>query len=167
MALTDKQTAFVREYLIDLNATQAAIRAGYSARTAASQGQRLLKNAEVAAAVTDAQKARAARTEVTADQVVAELAKVAFSRMGDFVTWGPGGVTLRDSASLSPDAAACVAEVSETTSQGGGSLKFKLHSKTQALELLGRHLGLFKDRLDVEVKGPPFKVYVGFDPDQV
>lgn len=153
MALTPKQAAFVREYLADLNATQAAVRAGYSERTAKQQGQRLLTKADVAAAIAAAQAERSARTQVTTDAVVAELAKVAFSDMRSFVEWGPAGVALKDSKALSAGAAACVAEVSQTTSESGGSLKFKLHGKVQALELLGRHLGMFKDRLDVNHQG--------------
>ena len=75
--LTTKQAQFVAEYLIDLNATQAAIRAGYSEKTAESQGSRLLSNAKVAAAVAKAQEERAERTEVTQDMVVEGLLKIA------------------------------------------------------------------------------------------
>ena len=70
MPLTPKQQRFVDEYLIDLNATQAAIRAGYSARSAAVEGARLLTNAKVGAAVAAAQSARATRTQITADAVL-------------------------------------------------------------------------------------------------
>ncbi|WP_375183503.1 terminase small subunit, partial [Marinobacter sp.] len=68
--LTPRQQRFVDEYLIDLNATQAATRAGYSAKTAASQGERLLRNVDVAAAIAAAKKARTERTEVDADYVL-------------------------------------------------------------------------------------------------
>jgi phage terminase small subunit len=88
MALNDKQARFVREYLVDLNATQAAIRSGYSEATAYSQGQRLLKNVEVAAAVAKAQAKRAERTDVTADRVLRELAKIGFSDLRRAVKWG-------------------------------------------------------------------------------
>lgn len=71
--LTPRQAAFIREYLIDLNATQAAIRAGYSEKTAYSQGQRLLKNAEIQEAVQEAQAERAERLEVTSDDVLKGL----------------------------------------------------------------------------------------------
>ena len=75
--LTPKQTAFVQEYLLDLNATQAAIRAGYSTRTAYSQGQRLLKNVEIQAAVTAAQEARSERVKLDQDDVLTGLHKEA------------------------------------------------------------------------------------------
>src|SRR5205085_1104724 len=100
MPLNDRQARFVAEYLVDLNATQAAIRAGYSARTAYSAGERLLRNVEVAAAIAEAQAARSRRTEVTADRVVLELARVAFGDPRRVMSWGPGGVRLRPSAEL-------------------------------------------------------------------
>lgn len=71
--LTPRQAAFIREYLLDLNATQAAIRAGYSEKTAYSQGQRLLKNAEIQEAVQEAQAERAERLELTQDDVLKGL----------------------------------------------------------------------------------------------
>ena len=74
--LTDKQTAFVREYLVDLNATQAAIRAGYSERTAYSVGQRLLKNVEIQRAVAAAQAKRARRVEIKAEDVLRGVIEV-------------------------------------------------------------------------------------------
>ena len=73
MALNEKQQRFVDEYLVDLNATQAAIRAGYSAKTANEQGCRLLTNVSVAEAISQAKKAREARTEVTQDWVIHEM----------------------------------------------------------------------------------------------
>lgn len=76
MALTAKQKAFVQEYLVDLNATQAAIRAGYSKRSAYSTGQRMLKNDEVQKAIQKAQKRREERTEVTQDYVIAKLREI-------------------------------------------------------------------------------------------
>ena len=80
MALNARQQAFVREYLIDLNATQAAIRAGYSPATAKQIGSRLLTHVDVSAAVVEAQAGRARRTEVTQDWVVKRLAEEADDR---------------------------------------------------------------------------------------
>ena len=77
MSLTPKQARFVEEYLVDLNATQAAIRAGYSPKTAYSQGERLLKNVEVHRAIQEAQEARSERTGVTQDEVIQGLKKEA------------------------------------------------------------------------------------------
>ena len=77
MCLTPKQARFVEEYLVDLNATQAAIRAGYSAKTAEVQGSRLLGNVKVAAAIREAQEARSERTGITQDEVIQGLKKEA------------------------------------------------------------------------------------------
>lgn len=144
--LTAKQRRFVEQYLIDLNATQAAIRAGYSERTANKVGPRMLVNVGVVTAVNRAIEERSKRTEITQDSVLQELGRIGFSDMRQFTQWGPDGVVLNDCATLDADAARCVAEVSQTTSKDGGSLKFRLHDKVSALEKLGKHLGMFVDR---------------------
>lgn len=146
--LTPKQARFVSEYLVDLNATQAAIRAGYSARTADDIGRQLLGKTPVAEAVAAQQKAREVRTGVTADRVVAELARVAFGNSRAVMRWSAGGVTLRESSELTDDEAALVSEVSETVSQAGTAVKLKTHDKVRALELLGKHLGMFVDKVE-------------------
>ena len=150
--LTAKQKAFVSEYLVDLNATAAATRAGYSAKNASRIGHELLNKSQVQAAIKKALEERQKRTEITQDQVVIELARIAFGSARDVMEWGPGGVQLRPSSELTPDQAAMVVEVSETTSQNGGSLRLKTHDKVKALELLGKHLGMFLDRH--EITGP-------------
>ena len=149
MSLTPKQARFVEEYLIDLNATQAAVRAGYSKRTAGQIGEQNLKKLEIAEAISAAMQARSERTEITQDRVIEEYAKLAFIEMGMFVEWGENGVTLKASADLPPELRAAVAEVSETTTEHGGTVRFKLHDKKGALDSLARHLGMFKDNLNV------------------
>jgi len=141
--MTPKQRRFVEEYLVDLNAAEAARRAGYSKRSAPQQGCRLLSDVAIAAAIAKAQMARAARTGVTADRVITELAKVAFGDPRRLLSWGPEGVVLRESDELTEAEAALVSEVSETRTATGGTRRVKLHSKVKALTALGRHLGLF------------------------
>ena len=141
--LTDKQQRFVDEYLVDLNATKAAIRAGYSARTAEWQGPQLLTVPRVADAIHKRKQERSERVQITADEVVRELRRIAFSDPREVMEWGPGGVKLKPSCDLTDDAAASLAELTESTTLNGGSLKIKKHDKVKALELLGRHLGLF------------------------
>ena len=145
--LTPRQQRFVEEYLVDLNGTQAAIRAGYSAKCADVQGSRLLANAKISEAVVKAKADRSKRTQITADRVLQEYARIAFSDMRTFAEWSKDGVTLKDSDELPDDTAACVAEVSETTSEKGGSIKFKLHDKKGALDSVARHLGMFKEEV--------------------
>ncbi|EPR42714.1 Terminase small subunit [Desulfovibrio sp. X2] len=151
--MTAAQARFVSEYLVDLNGTQAAIRAGYSARRADRTAVDLLAKPNVAKAVREAMAARQQRTEVTQDMVVAELARVAFGDPRRVMKWGPGGVELKDSEKLTADEAALVSEVRETRTKEGGSLGLKTCDKLKALELLGRHLAMFTDKVDANVKG--------------
>ncbi|KAF4559206.1 terminase small subunit [Pseudomonas sp. CES] len=171
MALTAKQQRFVDEYLIDLNATQAAIRAGYSKKTAQVQSARLLSNVMVSAAVAKGMESRATRTGITQDMVLRELAKIGFSDIRKVVRWGETmvrmadaddegaedmvpyhGLALIDSTEIDDDTAAAIAEVS----QGRDGLKVKLHDKKGALVDIGRHLGMFNApghaELDIELK---------------
>lgn len=83
MKLTPKQERFVQEYLVDLNATAAAKRAGYSEKTAYSLGQRLLKNVEIQKAIQNANNARQERTEVTQDYVISKLKEIADKKASD------------------------------------------------------------------------------------
>lgn len=140
MALTARQARFVAEYLIDLNATQSAIRAGYSERTAASQGQRLLTNVEISEAIQTAQANRANRTEITQDRVLLELARVGFADLRKAAEWSGGTVKLKASAELDDDTALALSEIS----QGPNGIKIKMHDKLAALDKLARHLGMFK-----------------------
>lgn len=157
--LTAKQKLFVQEYLVDLNASQAALRAGYSKKTAYRIGAELLQKTSVSNAIHKAMDERAKRTQVTADKVVTELAKVGFCSARDVMEWGPGGVRLKESSELTADQAATVAEVSETTTKDGGSLRLKQHDKIRALELLGKHLGMFLDKKEITgANGGDFKI---------
>lgn len=151
--MTPKQVAFVAEYLIDLNASKAAERAGYSKKTAGQVGFENLKKPEIAAAIQAAMQERSKATGITQERVLNELARVAFGDKRKLMKWGPSGVSLVDSESLADDDAAQVSEVSETTSATGGSLKLKTHDKVKALELLGRHLGIFTDKTELTGAG--------------
>lgn len=142
--MNPKQKKFVQEYLVDLNATQAAIRAGYSSKTAGSMGFDLLKKPEIQAAIQEGQKRLSIKTEISADRVIRELALIAFSDMRSFARWRGDDFRLKDSDELSEAESRCVSEISSTTTKDGGSIRFKLHSKVEALDKLGRHLGLFE-----------------------
>jgi len=147
--LNHQQKRFVAEFLVDLNAREAYIRAGYSKRSAAPHASRLMKDPEVAEAIERAMRMREARTQITQDRVLQELARIAFGDLRRVMNWNAGALSLKDSATLSDDDAAIVAEVAETTTQFGASLRIKTHSKVAALELIGRHLGMFKDKVEV------------------
>ena len=132
--------------MVSLNATQAAIRAKYSEKTAKEQGARLLTNVHVSAAIEKAMEKRSKKTEITQERVVVELARIAFGDLRGVVTWGPSGVAFKNSAEISDDDAAAISEVSETVTKEGGTQRIKRHDKVKALELLGKHLGMFKDQ---------------------
>jgi phage terminase small subunit len=152
MALTPKQQRFVDEYLVDLNATQAAIRAGYSAKTANRIATENLSKLDIQAAIAERQKALQAKVEITQEMVIRELAKIAFGDQRRVMAWGPDGVKLRPSSDLTPDEAAVVSEVSETVTAAGGSLKVKTHDKVGALKLLGEMMGFFKQKVELTGK---------------
>lgn len=151
--LTVKQRMFVEEYLIDLNATQAAIRAGYSAKTADQQGSRMLANVKVQQAIAERMAERSKRTGVNQDRVVLELSKIAFLKMTDVVD--RNGAIKQDA---SEDDLACIESIKykESDNEYGGSVEreVKVASKLKALELLGKHLGVWNDKLDVNVTAP-------------
>lgn len=183
--LTAKQKRFVEEYLIDLNATQAAIRAGYSEDTAYSIGSENLKKPEVQQAISEAQAARSERTGITADRVLQELAKVGFANASDVVNWGTKEVAFGydddgrrlsaedignavkveyvpapfvepiDRDALPENIRAAVSEVKLTRD----GFAIKMHDKVGALEKIGRHLGMFKDKVELTGKdGDPIKM---------
>lgn len=146
--MTPKQKQFIKEYLIDFNAAQAAIRAGYSKKTAKEIGSRLLTKPHIRGAVNAEIEKRAKKTDITAERILKELARVAFANMGTIATWNESGVSFTPKEQLSEDALATVQSVKETTNEHGGSLEIKQHDKLRALEMLGKHLKLFVDRTE-------------------
>lgn len=150
--LTPKQDRFVQEYLIDLNATQAAIRAGYSARTAEWQGPQLLGKPHVAKAIQASMRRREARTEITQDRVLKEVARLAFL---DIRKAFDADGNLKPLHELDDDTAAAIAGMDVTEMKGmDGSLsvlkKVKLSDKKGALELLMRHMGMLNDKVKLQ-----------------
>ena len=147
MSLTPKQARFAAEYVVDLNGKQAAIRAGYAPKGAEATASTLIRKPKVKAEKDRLVSARQERTEITQDRAVRELAYIALADPREVVTWDDH-VTLRPSDDISAAAAATVAEVAET--QHG--IRVKFHSKLSALDLLGRHLGMFKGEEGGNVK---------------
>lgn len=151
--LSEQRQRFVDEYLIDLNGTQAAIRAGYSAKTAQEQASRLLSNVMVQQAISERMAERSRRTGVNQDRVVLELAKIAFVKMTDVVD---SNGRIRDDAT--DDDLSCIESIKykKSDNEFGGSVEreVKIGSKLKALELLGKHLGMWNDKLDVNIAQP-------------
>lgn len=172
--LTAKQQRFCDEYLIDLNATQAAIRAGYSKKTANEQGARLLVNVSIQKKISELQKEREKRTEITQDSVLHELALIAFAKASDYarvvekdamVEVDENMVPVLDvdgnqvkyrtvepilTDELTEDQKKAIAVIKK----GRDGFEIKPYSKIQALELLGKHLGMFTEKVEVKNTTP-------------
>lgn len=182
MNLTDKQEMFVKEYLIDLNATQAAIRAGYSPKTARKIGNENLTKPDIQAAIEKAMAERSKRTQITADRVLQEYARLAFSDITDYlkintaervvaykdVEDGEGNVTkepvlgmvqaveLYDTDNVEKEKMLAVAAIK----QSEFGIELKLHDKKGALDAIARHLGLFIDREEQQLRISKLKAEV-------
>ena len=169
--LTDKQRLFVQEYIIDLNATQAAIRAGYSQDSARQIGADNLSKTYIQEAIQEAMAAREKRTEITQDMVLREMAKIGMVDIKDFLSFRTEKTVVgsdEDTGEPVIDYAHVVQMKNSDDIDGSlisevqlknGELKFKLHDKVRALELCGRHLGMFVDRTRLEGQdGGPLQV---------
>lgn len=143
--MTKKQKRFVEEYLIDLNATQAAIRAGYSSDTAGSIGAENLKKPEIKSKIDKAMAERSKRTGINQDRVLLELARIGFAKITDVVD--------PDTAKIKTDAAeddlACIQSIKIKPNEFGTEREVRLYDKKSALVDLGKHLGMFKDKIDL------------------
>ena len=159
--LNDKQKRFCQEYIVDLNGTQAAIRASYSEKTAGQQAEQLLKKLEIQEYIQSLMGKRSQRTQVTADMVIRELARIAFADPRQVMDWSDSGISLKHSDDLSDDDAAIISEISFKPGQFGTAKKIKLVDKLSALDKLGRHLNLFdKDASDEGNEAVPVKVVI-------
>ena len=155
MALNERQKLFVAEYLKDLNATQAAIRAGYSAKTAYAIAEKLLRKAEIKQAIQEAMKARSDRTEITQDRVLQELARLAFfdPRKMFHGDGSPKAIHELDDDTAAAISGLDVVNVGNSEIGIGQVLKYKIADKGAALANAMRHLGMFTDKLDVSITG--------------
>lgn len=157
MALTPKQARFVEQYLIDLNATQAATRAGYSAKTSEQQGPRLLGNVGVQAAISEAQAARSKRTKVTADTVLRHLDEARTADLADLYDDAGNLKPIKEWPLIWRQGLVAGIEVEELFEGRGedrehiGRLrKVKLADRVRIVELVGKHIGVqaFRERLE-------------------
>lgn len=157
--LNDRQKLFCEEYLVDLNATEAAKRAGYSEKTARAIGQENLTKPDIKAYIKKRQDARIDRTQITQDFVLMELMKIASANGTDFAVVGNRNrVSLVPTEDLPPEKRAAVAGVKKGAK---GAVEVKTYDKVKALELLGKHLGLFEGKGDADT--PATVVVVKYD----
>lgn len=144
--LTAKQQRFCDEYLIDLNATQAAIRAEYSPKTACEQASRLLANVKVQEVIAVKMAIRSKRTGINQDRVLMEIAKMAFVNIDDVIDLN----TAQVKETATKEDLACIQSVKIKPTEYGTEREVRMCDKKSNLELLGRHLGMFKDKVEVE-----------------
>lgn len=158
-AITPRQQRFVDEYLVDLNASAAARRAGYADKRGDVAGQ-LMRKPQIRAAIAEGRKAQSARLNITADRVLEEIARIALHDPRHL--YHPGG-QLKDITELDDASAAALAGVDIEDNLAGSFRvhKIKRWDKTKALELLARHLGLFEDRKTVRVEGLDWRALIG------
>ena len=146
--LTPKQKLFADEYLIDLNATRAykvAYKSIKKDETAYVNSSRLLRNAKVSKYIKERMDERSKRTEITQDNVLKELATIAFAKVTDFVTIENGVVIVKDTKDIPNNLLPAIASIKE----GKNGIEISFYSKDKSLELLGRHLGMFNDKLEI------------------
>jgi phage terminase small subunit len=158
-ALTRRQARFVEEYLIDLNATQAAVRAGFSPRSAAEIGSRLIEKSQVADAIARATAERSARVGLRQDRVLEELSVIGFAKLTDFAEWDGERFRLKPSAEIDGRAVVQVMETEKfIKTVGDGEVlmsrerSIKLHDKVAALNLLAKHLSLYPERAQAAIQ---------------
>jgi len=163
--LTDKQQKFCQEYIVDLNATQAALRAGYSAKCINFQGPKNLVKPCIRNEIQRLKAERSERTQIKADDVVLELAKVAFSNIEDYLTVDDKGEThLKSFEGIKRDVLAAIESIKINTTKNKDdsreytTTQFKLHSKLNALEQLGKHLGIY-DKDNAQRQNPFILVF--------
>jgi len=163
--ITDKMRQFIDEYLIDLNGTKAAIRAGYSEATAQEQSSQLLARPDIRALIAEGQKAIAERTQSFQDDAVSELKIVGFSDLADFLTVKDGGIVEQKPFNeLTKEQTKCIKKIRQTVRSSHSAdgtilhqtavIEIELHDKLKALELLGRHLGMFNDSIRLKSEEP-------------
>lgn len=143
LALNKKQKRFVEEYLIDLNATQAAIRAGYSPKTAKEIGSENLTKPNIKSEIDKAMAERSKRTGINADRILQELGKLGFVNIADVVDLETGKV--KDSAS--DEDLACIQSIKIKPTEWGTEREVKFYDKKSTLELMGKHLGMWTDKV--------------------
>lgn len=155
--LTAKQDIFCREYLVDLNATQAAIRAGYSKETAQQMGSENLSKPVIQRRISSYMRERISRIDITQEMVIRELCKIAFANIKEFLHLDEEGNTrFIDFDEVDSDKATAISEVTVMYTQTGNKkTKLKMHDKMEALKLIGQHLGMFKIGIDANVKQLP------------
>ena len=150
--LNAQQLLFLQEYLISLNATEAAKKAGYSKKTAYSQGQRLLKHVEIQRRLAESAKKKEIALDMSKMDVLRELSSIATANIKDVCSWDEEGrLSFKPSEDLPPEISRNISEIQvirKYDKEGDGYTerqKIKFHDKIKALEMLAKHFGVFQE----------------------
>lgn len=173
--LTERQAAFCRHLITGMSAAEAARKAGYSESYADREAARLVEKPQVAAYLAKLRSKVENDSIMTAQETLEELSKLGRANLLDYFRLTSDGEPVIDLSGITPAQAAALAEIQvEDFMDGRGEgarevrrIRIKMADKKAALELLGKHHGLFTDRVDLTTGGQPFKAYVGFDPEEV
>ena len=159
--MTKRQKRFCEEYLRDLNATQAAIRAGYSTASASDIGSENMQKLEIKAEIDKQMAERSKRTGITQDRVLEELAKIAFCNPADLINLKDATILIE--TDRMDTAAIASVKVKKIPTRDGDPImerEIRMADKIKALELCGKHVGLFKDDADTLA---PVQVVINYD----
>lgn len=152
--LSIEHQAFCEEYLMCMNATKAYLKVypDSSRKSASASGIRLLGIVRISEEIKRLREDRAERCAIEADDIIKELKLLAFSDMEDYVEFGPNGVTLKEISELPPEMSRAIAKVSHHLgAEGAGTVEFKLHDKRPALVDIGKHIGMFPNKHELEL----------------
>lgn len=144
MSLSPQQELFVRQYVLDLNATKAALRSGYNKKNARQHGSYLLSKSDIQAAIKARLERRYEKIDIKTDDVLRLMRKFAFTDLSGVFEVRGGKCYVTDTANLSEDQMACISEIKQTAD----GVQVKLISREKMIELLGRHMGMFLDKLE-------------------
>lgn len=152
--LTEQQEQFCQFYVQMRHITDAAKAAGYSEKSAHSQGSALLKKLEINTRIFEIRSAQMADVNITSKRVLQELAAIAFSSIHDVADYNRGVLSLRDFRELSRQDKAAIQSIKIIHAKEGTNIHFQLYDKQKALEMLGRYLALFNDQLNLKSDKP-------------
>lgn len=144
-----KQKAFVDEYMKDFNGTQACIRAGYSPKGARQTGSKLLAHTNINAEVERRKEALRRENSVTVEKIIKQLALIAFTPITSFMTWSGGAVDLKNSDDIPLELHSVIEQIEESANPTAHNIKLRFSNRMKAIELLGKHFGMFTDKIEI------------------
>jgi phage terminase small subunit len=163
--LKQQQIDFCEHYLANgQRGVDAAISAGYSAKTARSQAHKLLRKKAVKEYISAKKQELLGKLNITQEMIIEEMAKIAFANVTDYLDWNSEELIIKPSYEIPAHKRAAIAEISRTYTKGQSVISFKLHPKLAALIQLGKHLGIFQDKVQVTGKDDqPINVNLSID----